>query len=489
MNNRNTRKKTSRILSTALVLVLTLSLMAGILPVIDPAYAASEFKYASPFSKTGYSTYYHNGRFTDNLIVNGVDISDWQSKKCRFGDAKAAGVDYSIMRVTWTSYGRSKLVLHNDENFSYQYANAKANGVMCGVYVFSQAKNATEGAREAQFAIDRLRALGIGPKDLALPVYMDYEFAGGVLGRMHGISKTAATNAAVAFCNTIKSAGYTPGIYANTTFFGSYLATAQFAPDVDLWCAQYYKRNQSGVNYSKWQYSSSAKIDGMLSYLGTKGRIDVDFWYLNKKEAKSSVVTKIKGKTTLSAADAKAPKFKLYDGSKLLKEGTDYMVGGIRNNKIGNGYAYIKGIGKYGGYALVPLKIDSKSADNETKNISCANYLTEASDAYSTYLDVPTVIVKPTKIKKITGKKQKFYVIVYRKAKKNASGYQVKYSRNEDMSDSVIKTIGRKYNHVSKNISTNARQMYYYVQVRTYKDSGGTRYYSSWSKVRSVWVK
>lgn len=489
MKIRNTGKKAGKFLSAALAMVLTLSLVAGVLPVIDPAYAASEFKYASPFSNTGYSTYYHNGRFTNNLIVNGVDISDWQSKKCDFAAAKTAGVDYSIMRVTWTSYGKSNLTLHADENFSYQYANAKANGVMCGAYVFSQAKDATEGAQEAAYAIKRLQALGIGPKDLALPVYMDYEFAGGVLGRMHGISKTAATNAAVAFCNTIKAAGYTPGIYANTTFFGSYLVTSQFAPDVDLWCAQYYSRNQSAVNYGKWQYSSSARIDGMLSYLGTKGKIDADFWYLNRNAAKSATVTKITGKTVLSVADAKAPKFKLYSGSSLLREGIDYMVGGIRNNVKGAGYVYIKGIGAYGGYALVPVTIADASSGSDNQEISCANYMTAASTAYSSYLSVPAVVVKATKIKKLKGKKKKFYVVVYRKSKANVSGYQVKYSRNSDMTDSVIKSIGKKYNHVSKNISTNARRMYYYVQVRSYKVSGGQRYYSSWSKVRRVWVK
>ena len=407
MKNRNTRKKARNFLGTALAFVLALSLVAGVLPVIDPAYAGSEFQSASPFSKTGYSTYYHNGRFANNLIVNGVDISDWQSKKCNFAQAKAAGVDYSIMRVTWTSYGKSKLTLHNDENFSYQYANAKANGVMCGVYVFSQATNVSEGVAEANFAIKRLRELGIGPKDLALPVYMDYEFAGGRLGRMYGISRTAATNAAVAFCNTIKAAGYTPGIYANTTFFGSYMATGQFAPDVDLWCAQYYKRNQSGVNYSKWQYSSSARIDGMLSYLGTKGRIDADFWYLNKNEAKGSTVTKITGKTTLSVADARAPKFKLYKGSKTLKEGSDYMIGGIRNNAKGQGYVYIKGIGAYGGYALIPITIADKTSGKDTQEVKCANYLTTASGAYSAYMDVPAVVVKATKIKKLKGKKKK----------------------------------------------------------------------------------
>jgi hypothetical protein len=213
---------------------------------------------------------------------------------------------------------------------------------------------------------------------------MDYEFAGGVLGRMYGLKRTAASNAAAAFCNTIKAAGYTPGIYASTDFFNKYIDTSQLAADVDLWCAQYYSRCQYGGNYSKWQYSSSAKIDGMLSYLGFKGSIDADFWYINKNVNKSPM-TKICGRNTLSVKDAKAPKFKIYNGGTLLREGTDYVVGGIRNNKKGNGYAYIKGIGAYGGYALVPLKIadaSSGSADQDLNGVS-ANYLTTANGAKS----------------------------------------------------------------------------------------------------------
>lgn len=484
-----TGKKARRIPNAMLALALAASLILGAAGWDGCAYAASEFKSSSPFGSTGYNSYYHNGRFAGNLIVNGVDISDWQSKKCDFAKAKKAGVDFSIMRVTWTSYGKSTLALHNDDNFYSQYLNAKANGVMTGVYVFSQAKNAAEGAKEAEFAIKRLRTLGIGPKDLNLPVYMDYEFAGGIFGRMHGISRTAATNAAVAFCNTIKAAGYQPGIYANTSFFASYLSMGQFASDVDLWCAQYYSRNQSGAGYTKWQYSSSARINGMLSYTGAQGKIDADFWYLNKTQAKSKTVTKISGKTVLSAKDAKAPKFTLYSGNKVLREGTDYSVGGIRNNAAGTGYAYIKGIGAYGGYALVPIKIAAATESKAAQEINCANYLTTASGAMSSYIQTPKVVVKATKIKSLKGKKKKFYIRVAKKASANASGYQVKYSRNRNMTDSVTKVIGTKYNKVSKNIKTNARRRYYYVQVRTYKDSGGIRYYSSWSTVKRVWVR
>ena len=381
------KKGKSTFAKTALVCMLAVCMFTCGAFVDGEVFAASEFQTSSPFNNVDYSSYYHNGRFTGNLIVNGVDISEWQSKNCDFAKAKNAGVDYAILRVTGTYYGRKNLSCYIDDNFATQYSKAKANGVMTGVYVFSQAKNATEGAQEANFAISRLKALGIGPKDLQLPVYIDCEFAGGVLGRTHGISRTAATNAAVAFCNTVKAAGYTPGIYANTSYFNSYLAASQFAPDVDLWVAQYYKRNQSPVSYTKWQYSSSAKIDGMLSFTGAQGKIDVNFWYLNKNNETSTVVNKITGKTTLSVADAKSPKFKLYNGSKLMKEGTDYCVGGIRNNKAGNGYAYIKGIGMYSGYALIPIKIANASSGSDDQEITCANYLTKASSTTSKYIN------------------------------------------------------------------------------------------------------
>ena len=486
---RKNKKGRRKFAKTALVCMLTLCVLTCGAFVDGAAFAASEFKGSSPFSNSGYSTYYHNGRFTGNLIVNGVDASYWQNKNCNWKTAKTAGVDYAILRVTYTGGIKKTLTMDIDSKFETHFRQAKAAGVMTGVYVFSQAKNASEAVKEANYAIKRLKALGIGPKDLELPVYMDYEFYGGRAGRLYGIKKTAATNAAVAFCNTIKAAGYTPGIYASTSFFSTYIAESQLAPDVDIWCAQYYKRNTSSTNYTKWQYSSSAKIDGLLNLSGTKGSMDVNFWYLNKNNAASTVVTKITGKTTLSVADAKSPKFKLYSDDKLLKEGTDYVTGGIRNTAAGNGYAYIKGIGAYGGYALIPITIGSASEGDADQEIVCANYLTTASTAMSQYLPVPTVTVKATKIKSLKGKKQKFYVKVQKKAKANASGYQVRYSRNSDMSDSVTKTIGTKYNKVSKNIKTNARYMYYYVQVRTYKDSGGIRYYSSWSKVKKVWVK
>lgn len=390
------RKNVKRIARSVVVCLLAISVFATSALVNAPAEAASS---KSPFLN---KTYTHNSRFNGNLIVNGVDVSTWQSGNSDWNKAKTAGVDYAIMRATFTYYGSKNLRMDNDNKFKDMYRKAKASNMMIGVYVFSQAKNATEAIKEADFAVKRLNALGIKPKDLALPVYMDYEFAGGRLGRLYGLSRTNATNAAVAFCNRIKAYGYTPGIYASTSFYSSLIDTSRFSSDVDIWCAQYYSKCQSGTRYSKWQYSSSAKINGIMHWTGVyQSNTDVNFWYINRK-VNAKPLTVIKGRTTLSLKDAKKPKFTITNGKTTLKEGTDYIVGGIRNNRKGSAYAYIKGIGKYGGYALVPITVANKTSGSTSTalNKKCANYLTYANKGKSSYIGNAGTAVKKVTLKK-----------------------------------------------------------------------------------------
>ena len=104
--------------------------------------------------------------------------------------------------------------------------------------------------------------------------------------------------------------------------------------------------------------------------------------------------------------DAKAPKFRVFCGKTELVQGRDYIVGGIRNNKKGNGYAYIKGIGKHAGYALVPIKIADKTEGKADQNLTnvAANYLKAASGEVSRYIEAPAA-------PKITYKKGKTYTI------------------------------------------------------------------------------
>ena len=294
------------------------------------------------------------------------------------------------------------------------------------------------------------------------------------------------TNSAVAFCNRIKSYGYTPGIYANLSFCNNQLDLSRFAPDVDIWCAQYNSSCGLNRNYSKWQYASNGGVSGI------SGSVDVNFWFLNKSVAANPLTT-IRG--SIPASFSEKGKFSIYDGETLLKEGQDYNVGTIKYEKSGNWF-YIKGIGKYGGYALVPVKATTAAAGGDDDNGeqapdingSCANYLTYASTAMSSYMSVNSS-VQATKIKSLKKRKKGFYVKVAKKKKAYASGYQVRYSRSRDMSGATVKTIGTKYNKVSKTIKTGVRKKYFYVQVRTYKDAGGLRFYSGWSSVKRVKTK
>ena len=355
-------KKLSQMAVHMIVLVLTLCLVTGLAGFDNNVYATSSS--GSPFANTK-SSYLHNGRFDGNLIVHGVDVSYYQAVGSDWNKAKKNKCDYSIMRVTYTTYGSGSLNI--DSKFATHYKKAKAAGVMAGVYVFSQAKNAGEARKEAQYAVNRLKALGIKPKDLELPIYMDYEFAGRSRGRnrgrLYGITRKKAIESVNAFADVIRANGYDPGVYANTSFFNKYLANGNgLSSDIDLWCAQYYNRNESPSLYTKWQYTSTAKVKGVKFYSTNKiGSTDADFWYLNRK-TNPKPITQIYGNTNLNyTGKAVRPVLEIYAGKTLLKEGTDYIVGGINNvaKSSSGAFAYVKGIGKYGGYALVPITIGS----------------------------------------------------------------------------------------------------------------------------------
>ena len=315
----------------------------------------------------------HDKRFRNSLIVDGVDVSIYQDDDIDWKAAKASGIDFAIMRISLTLNQSGKL--ESDKMFREHYNNARRAGMMCGAYVFSQAVNAEEGAREAEYAITRLQKLGIGPEDLMLPVYMDYEFFNQYGSRLRGLTEEDAVAAAQAFCKTVQSYGYDAGVYANSYFFSNYLNNGRDLPDnADCWIAQYSNTITSKCNYTKWQYSSSAKLDGID--FGSDARVDINYWYIDKGTEDSAI--KISGNTSVDyTGDPVLPDLGIHYQGKHLVKGVDYIIGGIRNIDIGSeSYAYIKGIGDYEGYALVPVNIKNGQYDKinlPSKVISCTN--------------------------------------------------------------------------------------------------------------------
>lgn len=211
----------------------------------------------------------HNSRYNTVTKRYGIDVShhngiiDWNK-------VKAAGVEFAIIRVGYRGY--EKGVLQQDNRFKENLSGAIAAGIPVGVYIFSQALNAAEAQEEADYACNLISGYNI-----SLPVVMDYEYAsndlnGGRLGLAH-LSKEAATNNVLAFCDRVKSKGYNPMVYANADFMKNQLNASEVSSRYPVWLANYTVCTSYAGDYDYWQYSSSGHVDGIST------NVDCNVWY------------------------------------------------------------------------------------------------------------------------------------------------------------------------------------------------------------------
>lgn len=94
---------------------------------------------------------------------------------------------------------------------------------------------------------------------------------------------------------------------------------------------------------------------------------------------------------------------------------------------------------------------------------------------------------KATTISSISAK-SKGFTVKWKKQKTRTTGYQIQYSTSSKYKNAKIVTISNN-NTTSKTISKLKAKKKYYVRIRTYKSSKGTKTYSSWSKTKSVTTK
>ena len=158
-------------------------------------------------------TYTHADVFDGMNIYNGIDVS-YYNKTIDWEEVKESGVDFAIIRAGYRGYGAAG-TLCTDVKFVENIEGALDAGIQVGVYYFTEAINKQEAIEEAEYCLDKIKDY-----DVTLPIVIDYEFptdSSGPIGRMYkaNLSKSAATNNCIAFCETIKDAGYEPMIYAN----------------------------------------------------------------------------------------------------------------------------------------------------------------------------------------------------------------------------------------------------------------------------------
>ena len=160
-----------------------------------------------------------------------------------------------------------------DAFYAQNIEGAMAAGIETGVYFFAQAITVEEAIEEADFVINLLR-----DHEINGPVAYDWEMHDSTY-RVYGTTPEMATACAIAFCQRIAEAGYTPMIYAGQ--YVSYIKYDQGAIAPYLCWYPEYKTTSSEKLYPSfyyqmdyWQFSSSCTVDGI------GGRVDGNIQFI-----------------------------------------------------------------------------------------------------------------------------------------------------------------------------------------------------------------
>ena len=214
--------------------------------------------------------YYEDDNYTSRL---GIDVSHHQ-KGINWNKVKEDGYSFAFLRIGYRGYGKEGS-LCEDKYFKKNLKEAKAAGLDVGVYFYAQAVNGKEAIEEAEFVLDLLE-----DEALDLPVVYDPESVLDAEARTDNVSKAQFTRNTKLFCDTIKSAGYKTGIYSNMLWEAYKLDLAYLTsklPDTLIWYADYEEVPQTPYNFTFWQYSNTARVNGV------SGECDVDIELIRKK--------------------------------------------------------------------------------------------------------------------------------------------------------------------------------------------------------------
>lgn len=185
----------------------------------------------------------------------GIDVSKWQGN-IDWSQAKSA-VSFAIIRA---GIRGTTGALSIDSYAGTNIKNAKANGVKVGLYFYSRAQNEVQAVEEASLAVSIANQYG----GISLPIYIDMEDS-----TQLGLSNAQRDAIVLAFCQTVKNAGYSAGVYANKTWLTKYLTPSTYT-GYSIWCAQYNTTCTYTGRYDIWQYSSKGSIPGI------KGNVDLN---------------------------------------------------------------------------------------------------------------------------------------------------------------------------------------------------------------------
>ena len=188
-------------------------------------------------------------------VYRGIDVSEHQ-KYIDWQSVARSGIDYAYIRVGWRGYTEGGL--YQDAYFESNIREAINAGLDVGVYMFSQAITVQEAIEEANFVLERIAGYNV-----TMPIVFDWEKVEDANARTADLSMQTRTDCAVAFCETVKSAGYEPCVYFNRNI-GYYGFDLTRLTDYEFWFSL---PEQGFPNFyyacDMWQYSFTETVPGV----------------------------------------------------------------------------------------------------------------------------------------------------------------------------------------------------------------------------------
>ena len=292
-----------------------------------------------------------------------IDVSTWNGN-IDWDKVYKSGVRYAMIRSSFGIENPNQV----DNKFVRNITNAQRAGVKCGVYHYSYAQSVAEAQKEAEFCLKTIKNYKID-----LPVAFDIEDS----SQTH-LGKDTLTSIVIAFCDKIKSAGYTPMLYCNPNWLNNYLHKNKLLGKYDLWLA-HWGVSAPSYNCAIWQYSENGSVPGI------SGSVDMNWIYkdyISTKPATTKPVTKPSNvkKTDYSVKVTAQAGLNVRKGAgtnyniiTALKCGTVVTV-----SKVSGNWGYV---GKYGGW--ICLDYTAKVGTTSTVKSDKVYYTVKSGDTLS----------------------------------------------------------------------------------------------------------
>ncbi len=246
------------------------------------------------------------------ILYEGPDIS-YHNGIVNIKQIRDAGYNRIGIRA---GYGKNNI----DQKYIVNAQACYNLGVDVLLYWFSYAYNVGMAQAEARYALEQARKYW-----KSCPIAYDFEYDSVNYARKKGVNvtKTLATDMAIAFLQEVKKAGYIPVIYTNKDYLDRYFDMDRIVRKLGMvyvWYARYTssisEKEQMAADI--WQYTSSGHIPGV------SGKVDMNWFYTDftgSEQADRTELMNINIRDFQHAANLDG--YRDAEGKKLVEDGLD----------------------------------------------------------------------------------------------------------------------------------------------------------------------